>query len=137
MVGVYHTASILNARLGVRANDASPTDQSPILQVVTWLLLAIATLLLGFRQLTRFYIKVGKPFGWDDGLIIISYVRLVFFSLPYEPKRYSVQLRKLRLECLSVVRYWGKPHGSIARGQGDRKRNARYLESRVDSSGEG
>lgn len=79
MVGVfYRSVSVDQVGLGVRANEVSATDQSPILQVITWLLLAIVTLLLGFRQLTRFYIKAGKPFGWDDGLMIGSYVRLKF-----------------------------------------------------------
>ncbi|KAI1120709.1 hypothetical protein F5Y10DRAFT_289351 [Nemania abortiva] len=63
----------LSIRPGVRANNLSSTDLNPILQVTTWLLLSIVTLLLAFRLLTRFYIRAGKPFGWEDALIIISY----------------------------------------------------------------
>ncbi|KAI0862845.1 hypothetical protein F4860DRAFT_99698 [Xylaria cubensis] len=63
-----------NDRLRIRTNDVTPTDLNPILQVTTLLLLSIVTLLLGFRQLTRFYIKAGKPFGWEDAWIIASYL---------------------------------------------------------------
>lgn len=53
----------------------SQSDLNPILQIVTWLLLAITTLMLGFRLLASFFIKAKRVPGWEDVLILISYVR--------------------------------------------------------------
>jgi hypothetical protein len=45
-----------------------------VIQAVTWVLLAITTLALIFRLLTRFYLREKRDFGWEDALIILSYV---------------------------------------------------------------
>ncbi|KAI1078492.1 hypothetical protein F5B20DRAFT_547215 [Whalleya microplaca] len=55
-------------------NTVTDMDRNPMLQMTTWLLIAITSLVLGFHQLTRFYIKIGRPFGWEDSFIIASYV---------------------------------------------------------------
>lgn len=57
-------------------NTVTDINRNPMLQMTTWLLIAITSLMLGFHQLTRFYIKIGRPFGWEDILIIASYVRM-------------------------------------------------------------
>ncbi|KAK5625193.1 hypothetical protein RRF57_000909 [Xylaria bambusicola] len=49
-------------------------DHSPTLQVVTWLLLALLSLVLSFRLLTRFFIKSDRYIGYDDLFILISFV---------------------------------------------------------------
>ncbi|KAI1108465.1 hypothetical protein F5Y14DRAFT_83076 [Nemania sp. NC0429] len=45
-----------------------------VVQVVTWILLASMSLIIGFRFLTRFYIKAGRSFLWDDLLILLAYL---------------------------------------------------------------
>ena len=52
------------------------SDRSPIIQAITWLLLATIFLGLSFRLLTRFFLL--RRFRWDDLLIVISFVRISF-----------------------------------------------------------
>ncbi|KAI1277948.1 hypothetical protein F5Y07DRAFT_398094 [Xylaria sp. FL0933] len=57
--------------------SSTPIDGSnlnPILQMVTWLLLAITSLMFGLRLLTRFFIKTGKSFSREDAFIIFSFL---------------------------------------------------------------
>ncbi|KAF2962728.1 hypothetical protein GQX73_g10845 [Xylaria multiplex] len=55
---------------GIAVTDA---NLNPILQVVTWLLLALMSLILCFRQLTRCFIKAARPFAWEDILVALSF----------------------------------------------------------------
>ncbi|KAI0517030.1 hypothetical protein F5B22DRAFT_144125 [Xylaria bambusicola] len=49
-------------------------DFSPTLQVVTWLLLALLSLVLFFRLLTRFFIKSDRYIGYDGLFILFAFV---------------------------------------------------------------
>ncbi|KAF2734353.1 hypothetical protein EJ04DRAFT_552763 [Polyplosphaeria fusca] len=49
-------------------------DLSPILQVVTWLLLSITSLLLCFRLLTRFVLKANRKFGIEEVFIVSAFI---------------------------------------------------------------
>ncbi|KAI1130219.1 hypothetical protein F5Y10DRAFT_236059 [Nemania abortiva] len=55
-----------------RAQD--DRDLSPILQLVTWLLLAVTSLMFLFRLLTRFFIKAEKSFSLEDALISLAFL---------------------------------------------------------------
>ncbi|KAF2270616.1 hypothetical protein CC78DRAFT_137569 [Lojkania enalia] len=65
--------SILIAR---SSKGISITDDNlhPLVQVVTWLLLAVTTLMLCFRFLTRIYLKSSREFGIEDILVIFAYL---------------------------------------------------------------
>jgi hypothetical protein len=47
---------------------------NPNLQMMTWLLLALTSLMLGFRLLTRLFIKDVGAVRWDDILVLLAYV---------------------------------------------------------------
>lgn len=47
---------------------------NPVLQIVTWLLLAIMTLLLVFRLLATFFLKEKRELGLEDIFVLVSYV---------------------------------------------------------------
>ena len=47
---------------------------NPILQVVTWLLLALTTLMVCFRFLTRYFLKTTRQLGLEDGFMILAFV---------------------------------------------------------------
>ncbi|KAF2269051.1 hypothetical protein CC78DRAFT_529655 [Lojkania enalia] len=47
---------------------------NPILQVTTWLLLAVTFLLLGFRLLTRLVLKANRKFGIEEVFIILAFI---------------------------------------------------------------
>ena len=49
------------------------TNRAPVIQVVTWLLLAANFLAVTLRVLTRFYLKSRLKF--DDLFIVIAFVR--------------------------------------------------------------
>lgn len=51
------------------------TDLNPVVQIVTWLLLALASLMLCFRILTNCFLKAGRTLGTEDILIFSAYVR--------------------------------------------------------------
>ncbi|KAI1393100.1 uncharacterized protein F4822DRAFT_250 [Hypoxylon trugodes] len=51
----------------------SGSNLNPILQMISWLLMSIMSLMLCFRQLTRCFIKAGIPFSWEDLLVLISF----------------------------------------------------------------
>ncbi|KAI0381276.1 hypothetical protein F5Y04DRAFT_255159 [Hypomontagnella monticulosa] len=50
------------------------SNLNPILQVTTWLLLALCTLMVGFRLLTKFYIKASRALVLEDDLILSAYL---------------------------------------------------------------
>lgn len=54
----------------VETND----NQNPIIQVITWLFLALFTLALVFRCLSTFYLKTNRLLRWDNILILLAYV---------------------------------------------------------------
>lgn len=64
-----------DAESGSAGIVVTQSDLNPILQVITWLLLAITTLMLGFRLLASFFLKGKRVPGWEDIFILISYVR--------------------------------------------------------------
>lgn len=49
-------------------------DLSPVLQIITWILLAVTTLMLVFRLLTRFVLKGHRKVGWEEGFIVAAFV---------------------------------------------------------------
>ncbi|KAI4861997.1 hypothetical protein F4820DRAFT_451390 [Hypoxylon rubiginosum] len=50
------------------------SNLNPILQMVTWLLLAITALMLCFRFLTKFFLKTNQRFGWEEVLITSAFL---------------------------------------------------------------
>ncbi|KAH9883707.1 hypothetical protein F4778DRAFT_624657 [Xylariomycetidae sp. FL2044] len=50
---------------------------NPVLQAVTWLLLALSSLTIAFRLVTKLYIKSRQPLELGDVFIISAYVLLV------------------------------------------------------------
>ncbi|KAI2638709.1 hypothetical protein GGS26DRAFT_602349 [Hypomontagnella submonticulosa] len=50
------------------------TNQNPILQMITWLLLALTSLMLCFRFLTKFFLKTNQRFGWEEMLITSAFL---------------------------------------------------------------
>ncbi|KAI2618102.1 hypothetical protein GGR54DRAFT_184490 [Hypoxylon sp. NC1633] len=65
------------------ADDAPPppagivvtdSNMNPILQMVTWLLLALTSLMLCFRFLTKFFLKTNQRFGWEELLITSAFL---------------------------------------------------------------
>lgn len=55
-------------------NVPTDADRNPILQVVTWMLLGTTSLALLFRFISRFLLRSGQYFGWEEVLITTSYV---------------------------------------------------------------
>jgi len=49
---------------------------NPIIQMTTWLLVALTSLMLCFRILTRFFLKANSPFGLEEILILSAFVSL-------------------------------------------------------------
>lgn len=58
--------------MGIVVTD---TNMNPILQMMTWLLLAMTFLMLCFRFLTKFFLKTNQRFGWEEVLITSAFVR--------------------------------------------------------------
>ncbi|KAI1823339.1 hypothetical protein F4861DRAFT_335501 [Xylaria intraflava] len=52
-------------------------NQNPIIQVITWLFLALFSLALGFRFLSTFYLKTNRLLRWDHISIILAYITAV------------------------------------------------------------
>ncbi|KAI3342534.1 hypothetical protein F4824DRAFT_495483 [Ustulina deusta] len=52
-------------------------NQNPIIQVITWLFLALFTLALAFRCLSTFYLKTNRVLRWDNILILLAYAAAV------------------------------------------------------------
>ena len=50
-----------------------PADYAPILNSVMWLQVAIATLFIGLRLYTRYFII--RCLGWDDLIMVVNLVR--------------------------------------------------------------
>ncbi|KAI8965190.1 hypothetical protein F5Y11DRAFT_21140 [Daldinia sp. FL1419] len=49
------------------------SDKNPILQMITWLLIALTSLMLCFRFLTKFFLKTNQRFGWEEALIALAF----------------------------------------------------------------
>ncbi|KAI1327326.1 hypothetical protein F5Y16DRAFT_399501 [Xylariaceae sp. FL0255] len=47
---------------------------NPILQILSWLLLATSIVILIFRLVSRFYLRKHLTFGWDDGFLSLSFI---------------------------------------------------------------
>lgn len=60
---------------GGRVSEIQNDNLNPIIQLITWLLLTLTALTLGFRLLTRFFIRGGAPFSREDAFILLSFVR--------------------------------------------------------------
>ncbi|OTA93981.1 hypothetical protein M434DRAFT_282681 [Hypoxylon sp. CO27-5] len=50
------------------------SNMNPILQMTTWLLLALTSLMLCFRFLTKFFLKTNQRFGWEEMLITAAFL---------------------------------------------------------------
>ncbi|KAI1394387.1 uncharacterized protein F4822DRAFT_424866 [Hypoxylon trugodes] len=50
------------------------SNLNPILQMVTWLLFALTSLMLCFRFLTKFFLKTNQRFGWEEVLITSAFL---------------------------------------------------------------
>ncbi|KAK3331675.1 hypothetical protein B0T19DRAFT_397512 [Cercophora scortea] len=51
---------------------------NPVVQIITWVLLACTSLMICFRLLTRYFLTKRRFFGgWDDILLIVSYILAV------------------------------------------------------------
>ncbi|KAI2626989.1 hypothetical protein GGS26DRAFT_147777 [Hypomontagnella submonticulosa] len=59
---------------GGRVSEIQNDNLNPIIQLITWLLLTLTALTLGFRLLTRFFIRGGAPFSREDAFILLSFV---------------------------------------------------------------
>jgi hypothetical protein len=57
----------------------SPANLNPVIRVITWLLLAITTLMLCFRFLTKLFLAVRKV-GIEEALILTAYVSDLILS---------------------------------------------------------
>jgi hypothetical protein len=51
----------------------TPANLNPVIRVITWLLLAITTLMLCFRFLTKLFLAVRKV-GIEEALVLTAYV---------------------------------------------------------------
>lgn len=69
-----------DAQTGSTGLVVTESNLNPVLQVITWLLLAITTLMLAFRFLTSFFLKSKRTPGLEDIFIIVSYVCFHFSS---------------------------------------------------------
>ncbi|KAI1099539.1 hypothetical protein F4804DRAFT_79623 [Jackrogersella minutella] len=52
----------------------TPSNMNPILQMTTWLLLALTALMLCFRFLTKFFLKTNQRFGWEEVMITAAFL---------------------------------------------------------------
>lgn len=72
--------------IGSRSNRITISDSNlnPVLQIVTWLLLAFTTLVLLFRLFTNILVKARRPVSLEDLLFLSAYVRcvVIFSRLP-------------------------------------------------------
>ncbi|KAK6828335.1 hypothetical protein PG990_009947 [Apiospora arundinis] len=55
-------------------NEVDESNLNPVIQLTTWLLISLTSLMLGFRLMTRFFIKGNMRFTLEDGLIITAYI---------------------------------------------------------------
>ncbi|KAL7622855.1 hypothetical protein AAE478_006534 [Parahypoxylon ruwenzoriense] len=60
-----------SAPVGIVVTDS---NLNPIIQMVTWLLLAMTALMLCFRFLTKFFLKTNQRFGWEEMLITSAFL---------------------------------------------------------------
>ncbi|KAI1079889.1 hypothetical protein F5B20DRAFT_541531 [Whalleya microplaca] len=87
-----------------RRTMVSESNLNPILQMITWLLLAIMSLMLCFRQLTRCFIKASKSFSWEDLLVLVSFAFALGESVSSvipESKIYGTEISMISPEELS------------------------------------
>ncbi|KAI5861115.1 hypothetical protein GGS23DRAFT_598643 [Durotheca rogersii] len=83
---------MLSALRRASAEAASPlptgivvTDSNlnPILQMITWLLLALTALMLCFRFLTKFFLRTNQRFGWEEVFITSAFLSGVGESVTF------------------------------------------------------
>jgi hypothetical protein len=55
-------------------NTVTETNLNPILQMSTWLLLGLTTLMFCFRLLTRFFLRSNNVLGVEEALALSAYV---------------------------------------------------------------
>ncbi|KAI0468729.1 hypothetical protein F4859DRAFT_490137 [Xylaria cf. heliscus] len=82
------TTFVLRTRDGEVSSGStglSVTDDNynPVVQVLTWLFLALFTLALGFRCLSIFYLKSNRLLRWDNTLMLLAYVTAVGQSVTF------------------------------------------------------
>ncbi|KAI1455335.1 hypothetical protein F4805DRAFT_275624 [Annulohypoxylon moriforme] len=61
----------------------TPSNMNPILQMTTWLLLALTSLMLCFRFLTKFFLKTNQRFGWEEIMISAAFLAGLGESITY------------------------------------------------------
>ncbi|KAH7304255.1 hypothetical protein B0I35DRAFT_445395 [Stachybotrys elegans] len=64
----------LAARSASEPPDASSRNMNPVIQILTWLLLALTSLMIGFRLMVRFVIKENSNLTKDDVIISIAFL---------------------------------------------------------------
>ncbi|KAI1762687.1 hypothetical protein GGR53DRAFT_500385 [Hypoxylon sp. FL1150] len=69
-MAIHHVRDNVPKGKGVMVSES---NLNPIIQMTTWLLLAIMSLMLCFRQLTRCFIKASRSFSWEDLLVLVSF----------------------------------------------------------------
>lgn len=58
----------------LRETKVSESNLNAVIQLTTWILLALITLVMCFRLLVRRFIAKAIPFSVEDALILVSYV---------------------------------------------------------------
>lgn len=92
-----------NAQSGSAGVVVTQSDLNPVLQIVTWLLLAITTLMLGFRLLASFFLKAKRVPGQEDVFILISYVCWITGVFPRSRPRCFLLLSKRSIDtCIAI-----------------------------------
>jgi hypothetical protein len=67
-----NTTELDNAHIVV-----TDSNLNPIIQIITWILLAAATLMLSFRLLSKHFLRASRVLGWEDVFIFWAFVRLI------------------------------------------------------------
>ncbi|GAW20776.1 hypothetical protein ANO14919_102870 [Xylariales sp. No.14919] len=75
MTLLYHSMDKISARQS--RPSITRKDMNALMQVITWIFLALMSLMLAFRFLSTLFLKAGKWFRWEDLLIVIAYITAV------------------------------------------------------------
>ncbi|KAI1643974.1 uncharacterized protein F4817DRAFT_231417 [Daldinia loculata] len=73
MPSVFRRAAVDAAPSPPTGIVVTDSDMNPILQMITWLLIALTSLMLCFRFLTKFFLKTNQRFGWEEALIALAF----------------------------------------------------------------
>lgn len=81
------------------------SNLNPVVQIVTWLLLAFTSLVLSFRLFTNIIVKGRMPVSLEDLLFLSSFVCYVAFCFHLLDKLESDHLGFRFLWSLSLLRW--------------------------------